>query len=54
MVHASRGEEEKAIEWLKRACTEHDTLLPYMRMSILSRNPDSKYLKILKEMGLDY
>ena len=54
VVYNNKGEEEKAIEWLKRACTEHDTLLPYIRIGLLRNPAHSKYIKILKEMGMDY
>jgi TolB-like protein/Tfp pilus assembly protein PilF len=54
VVYNNKGEEEKATEWLKRACTEHDTLLPYIRIGLLRNPARSKYIKLLKEMGMDY
>ena len=32
LIHRIRGEENQALEWLKRACTEHDTWLPLLRV----------------------
>ncbi|MCX6796485.1 MAG: hypothetical protein NTW06_03215, partial [Candidatus Falkowbacteria bacterium] len=53
-IYRVRGEEDLAFEWLKRACTEHDTLLPYIRIGLLRNPARSKYIEILKEMGMDY
>ena len=51
-IHRIRGEEDLAMEYLKRACAEHDTFLPWLRStSIIPEG--SKYMKLLKEMGLD-
>jgi len=54
IIYNAKGDEGKAIEWLKRACIEHDTLLPYIRNSLLRNPTGSKYIKLLKEMGMDY
>jgi len=54
MIYSAKGDEGKAIEWLKRACIEHDTLLPYIRNSLLRNPSGSMYIKLLKEMGMDY
>jgi adenylate cyclase len=52
-IYRVRGEEDMALEWLKRACSEHDTFLPWLRgTSIIPE--DSRYMKLLKDMGLDY
>lgn len=39
-----------ALEWLKRACLEHDTSLLWYRARQIRK--DSKYMALLKEMGL--
>jgi adenylate cyclase len=52
LIHRSRGEEDLAIEWLRRACTEHDTLLPFVRMTLFTIPGGSKYISLIKEMGL--
>jgi TolB-like protein/Flp pilus assembly protein TadD len=52
-IHIVRGEEDLALECLKRACTEHDTFLPWLRGTPIIPE-GSKYMKLLKEMGLDY
>jgi tetratricopeptide (TPR) repeat protein len=54
LVHRVRGEEAKALEWLKRACNEHDSLLPWFRAHSFLIPEGSKYMKLLVEMGLDY
>jgi TolB-like protein/Tfp pilus assembly protein PilF len=50
LIHRIRGEEEMALEWLKRACEEHDTSLLYYRARYIRRG--SKYMALLKEAGL--
>jgi tetratricopeptide (TPR) repeat protein len=48
-IYRVRGEEDLAFEWLKRACTEHDTFLPWFRNGF----PEgSKEQALLKEVGL--
>lgn len=54
IIYATKGDEEKAMVWLRKACIEHDTFLPYTRLSILRNLTSTKYLDLLKEMGLDY
>ena len=54
LIHRVRGEEEMALEWLKKACDEHDTFLPYFRADPILIPEGSKYMKLLKDMGLDY
>jgi tetratricopeptide (TPR) repeat protein len=54
LIHRIRGEENQALEWLKRACTEHDTWLPLLRVFPFVIPEGSKYMVLLKEMGLDY
>ena len=54
LIHRVRGEEAKALEWLKRACNEHDSLLPWFRAHSFLIPKGSKYMKLLIEMGLDY
>jgi len=50
LIHRIRGEEEMALEWLKRACEEHDTSLLYYRARYIRKG--SKYMALLKEAGL--
>jgi TolB-like protein/tetratricopeptide (TPR) repeat protein len=52
MIFSFRGEEEKALEWLKKACTDHDTFLPWLRASRIYIPEGSRYLALLKEAGL--
>ena len=52
LIHRVRGEEELALEWLKRACTEHDTFLPWLRVNPIFIPEGSRYMALLKEMGL--
>jgi tetratricopeptide (TPR) repeat protein len=52
IIHIVRGEEDLAFEWLKRACTEHDTYLCEMRGSSYFFPEGSKYKALLKEVGL--
>jgi TolB-like protein/Tfp pilus assembly protein PilF len=51
-IHRVRGEEDLALEWLKRACDEHDTFLPYFRVNPAFIPEGSKYMVLVKEMGL--
>jgi hypothetical protein len=53
-IHRVRGEEDLALEWLKRACNEHDTFLPYFRVNPAFIPEGSKYMSLVKEMGLIY
>ena len=50
LIHRIRGEEDLALEWLRKACTEHDASLLWYRIRQIRQN--SKYLSLLKEMGL--
>ena len=52
-IYKVRGEEYLALEWLKRACNEHDTFLPWL-MGTPIIPEGSKYMTMLKEMGLDF
>jgi adenylate cyclase len=54
LIHRVRGEEVIALEWLKRACDEHDTFLLWFRANPLLTPEGSKYMTLLKERGLDY
>ena len=54
LIHKFKGEEDLAFDWLKRACTEHDTFLPLLRATPNIIPEGSKYISLLKEMGLDY
>jgi adenylate cyclase len=50
LVHRIRGEEEMALEWLRKACREHDTSLLWYKARQIRK--DSKYMALLNEMGL--
>ncbi|MBN1183170.1 MAG: hypothetical protein JXB49_12830 [Bacteroidales bacterium] len=54
LIHRIRGEENQALEWLRRACKEHDTFLPLLRIFPFVIPEGSKYMTLVKEMGLDY
>ena len=54
VIHSRMGEEEKALEWLKKACDDHDTFLPYFRIDPFLVPEGSRYMKLLKEAGLDF
>lgn len=47
-----RGEEENALKWLKKACRDHDTLLPWFRAHNFLIPEGSVYMKVLNEAGL--
>jgi tetratricopeptide (TPR) repeat protein len=52
MIHRSRGDEDLALEWLKKACNEHDTFLPWLRANPVLFPEGSKFKALLKEFGL--
>jgi len=52
LIYASLGKEVLALEWLRRACNEHDTLLPWIRTNAQLIPEGSKYMALLKERGL--
>jgi len=55
-IHLIQGEKDKALEWLKRACKERDSFLPYMRIFPVDflRIPDEpKYQELLKKYGME-
>ena len=54
LIHKFKGEEDLAFEWLKRACTEHDTFLPLFRITPNLIPESSRYIALLKEVGLVY
>jgi adenylate cyclase len=54
LIYKFKGEEDLAFEWLKRACTEHDTFLPLLKVTPNIIPNGSRYVALLKEMGLDY
>ena len=53
LIHSFRGEEDLAFEWLKRACSEHDTFLPLLRVTPNIIPEGSRYIALLKKAGLD-
>jgi TolB-like protein/Tfp pilus assembly protein PilF len=52
LIHSLRGEEEIALAWLKRACKEHDTFLPWFNANPFYVPEGSKYKMLLRKMGL--
>jgi serine/threonine-protein kinase len=52
LIHRLRGEEDQALEWLKRACIEHDTFLFPLRNFSVVFPEGSKYMELLKGVGL--
>jgi hypothetical protein len=54
LIHRVRGEESLALDFLKKACDEHDSFLVWFRAQPFLIPPGSKYMALVKEMGLDY
>jgi tetratricopeptide (TPR) repeat protein len=54
LIHRIRGEETLALDFLKKACDEHDSFLVWFRSHPFLIPEGSKYMKLLKEAGLDY
>jgi len=54
LIHRVRGEEDLALEWLKKACIERDSLLPWFRAHPFLIPEESKYMSLVKEMGMDF
>jgi len=54
LIYHTQGEHDAALMWLKRACKEHDTLLPWFRAHPILIQEGSDYMKLLKEAGLNY
>jgi adenylate cyclase len=52
LIHKFRGEENPAMEWLKRACAEHDTFLPWLKDNPVFFPEGSRYIKLIREVGL--
>jgi len=52
MIHKFRGEEEIALDWLKKACKDHDTFLPWLKVNPIFIPEGSKYQALLKKAGL--
>ena len=56
MIHKVRGDQDQAFEWLERACNEHDSFLPWFRVTPvdLERIPDEPRFKaLLEQYGLE-
>jgi hypothetical protein len=53
LIHRVRGEEDLTMEWLKKACSEHDTYIPWFRAHPYLIPEGSKYIALLKDMGLN-
>jgi tetratricopeptide (TPR) repeat protein len=54
LIHKFRGEEPMALDWLKKACDEHDSFLVWFRAHPFLIPEGSKYMALVKEAGLDY
>ena len=55
LIHKVRGDQDQAYEWVERACNEHDSFLPWVRVEPLDRDriPDEpRYKALLKKAGL--
>jgi TolB-like protein/Tfp pilus assembly protein PilF len=52
LIHMFKREEDRALEWLKKACVEHDTFLPWLKDNPVYFPEGSKYLALLREVGL--
>jgi TolB-like protein/Tfp pilus assembly protein PilF len=53
LIHKFRGEEDLALEWLKRACNEHDSWLPWLKLNHpMFFSEGSRYMILFKEVGL--
>ncbi len=56
MFHCTRGEQDLALEWLERACKEHDSFLPWFRFlpNDATRIPDEpRYNALMKKYGIE-
>jgi TolB-like protein/Tfp pilus assembly protein PilF len=56
MIYKVRGEQDLAFEWLERACDEHDSFLPILRITPVDRIriPDEpRYKALIKKIGLE-
>ena len=56
IFHIARGEQNLALEWLERACREHDTFLPWFRFlpNDVTLIPDEpRYHALLKKFGIE-
>ncbi|MBN1183171.1 MAG: tetratricopeptide repeat protein [Bacteroidales bacterium] len=54
LIHRFRGEEALALDFLKKACNEQDSFLVWFQAHPFLIPEGSKYMKLVKEMGLDY
>ena len=54
LIHRFRGEEPLALDFLKKACDEHDSFLVWFRAHPFLIPERSKYMALLKERGLNY
>ncbi len=56
VIHKVRGDQDKAFEWMKRACEERDSYLPWLRVTAVDRYriPDEpRYKALLEKAGLE-
>jgi TolB-like protein/Tfp pilus assembly protein PilF len=56
LIHMSRGDSDQAYEWLKRACNEHSSFVPWYIDTPweIHRIPDEpRYNELLKKAGLE-
>ena len=55
-IHLARGEMDRAADWLKQACAEHDSFLPWCAVIPIDcyRIPDEpKFLEVLASAGFN-
>ena len=54
LIHRVREEEVLALDFLKKACNERDSFLVWFMAQPFLIPPESKYMALVKEMGLDF
>lgn len=52
LIHKFRGEKEAALQWLSRACDEHDSFLPWLLAGRVYIPEGSEYRELLRSRGL--
>ena len=56
LIHKVRGDQDQAFEWVKRACDEHDSFLPWFRVFPIeswSIPDEPRFKALLKKAGLE-
>ncbi len=52
LIHRFKGEDDLALEYLKIACKEHDTFLPWLKDNPVYFPEGSKHMAFIREVGL--